>query len=183
MLACTNPNPDPCASHVSANRVAASSFCATFTKSSVTATTGLRFWASNCSNNPSAISRECTCAFTSAAVTSTLITTSNAVTTTSRASYKTSTTSGTTATNTCGAAAINSLVGYASGTTGGGSGSGTPCSALTAAAANGGVITISLILDGHGITDLVSDTMLIGVGFGKYTILLPVSGRRSNLFA
>lgn len=76
--------------------------------------------------------------------------------------------------NTCGSAAINGLVGYATGTTGGGTGTGTTvtsCSALAAAAAKSGVIRISGILDGCGITDLQSDTTVIGVGTasGKYT--------------
>lgn len=72
--------------------------------------------------------------------------------------------------NTCGTAAINGLVGYAAGTTGGGSGSGTTvtsCAALAAAAANSGVIKISGILNGCGITDLKSDTTVLGVGSGS----------------
>lgn len=60
VLACTNPDTDPCASFMTAQAATASPFCATFTQSSVTATTGLPSWASNCSNKPSAISKECT---------------------------------------------------------------------------------------------------------------------------
>lgn len=161
--ACTNPDTDPCASYMSANGATASAFCATFTKSSVTATTGLPSWASNCSNKPSAISKECSCYFTGSGATATITTsTSKAATTTTSSAGATST-----ATNTCGSAAINGLVGYASGTTGGGSGSGTTvtsCSALEAAVDSGGVIKISGVLDGCGIIDLGSDTTVLGVG-------------------
>jgi len=65
------------------------------------------------------------------------------------------------------AASVNELVGYAAGTTGGGSGTGTTvtsCSALTAAAKNGGVIKISGTLSGCGIVKLVSNTSILGVG-------------------
>ncbi|KAJ4305440.1 hypothetical protein N0V90_000971 [Kalmusia sp. IMI 367209] len=65
------------------------------------------------------------------------------------------------------AASINELTGYAAGTTGGGSGSGTTvtsCSALTTAAKAGGVIKISGTLDGCGIVKLVSNTSVLGVG-------------------
>lgn len=165
VLACTNPDSDPCASFMTASSATASAFCKTFTQSTVTATTGLPSWATYCSSKPSAISKECTCAFSAAAATTTS-TTSKASTSTSKTS-STSTASGTTSTNTCGAAAINGLVGYAVGTTGGGSGSGTTvtsCSALSSAVANGGVITISGVLDGCGIIDLGSDTTVIGKG-------------------
>lgn len=65
------------------------------------------------------------------------------------------------------AAAIDQLVGYGAGTTGGGSGSGTTvtsCSALTTAAKAGGVIKISGTLSGCGIVKLVSNTSVLGVG-------------------
>ena len=65
------------------------------------------------------------------------------------------------------AAAVDQLVGYAAGTTGGGSGSGTTvtsCSALTTAAKAGGVIKISGNLSGCGIIKLVSNTSVLGVG-------------------
>lgn len=174
VLACTDPDTDPCASFMSANRATASAFCATFTQSTVTATAGLPSWVSNCSNKPSAVSKECSCYFTSVAATST----ASSQTTTSKAtSTATSTGSGATATNTCGSAAINGLVGYGSGTTGGGSGSGTTvtsCAALEAAAEVGGVIKISGILDGCDIIDLISDTTVIGVGSqsGKHHYVL-----------
>lgn len=61
VLGCTNPDTDPCASYISANQATASPFCATFTKSTVTATTGLPAWATYCSSKPSAISKECSC--------------------------------------------------------------------------------------------------------------------------
>lgn len=65
------------------------------------------------------------------------------------------------------AAAVDQLVGYGAGTTGGGSGSGTTvtsCSALTTAAKAGGVIKISGNLSGCGIIKLVSNTSILGVG-------------------
>lgn len=58
-------------------------------------------------------------------------------------------------------------MGYAAGTTGGGSGSGTTvttCSDLESAVADGGVITVSGVLDSCGIIDLGSDTTVIGSG-------------------
>lgn len=67
----------------------------------------------------------------------------------------------------CGVAPVDELVGFAAGTTGGGSGSGvtvTSCSEFEDAAASGGVIQVSGILDGCDIIDLESDTTLIGVG-------------------
>ncbi|KAF3762596.1 family 1 polysaccharide lyase [Cryphonectria parasitica EP155] len=166
VLACTDPDSDPCASYISANAATASPFCATFTESTVTATAGLPAWASNCSNKPSAISKECSCYFTGTGV----VTTSSSATKTSATtsvSITTSTGPATTATGTCGAANVDALVGYAAGTTGGGSGEGTTvttCAELEAAVAVGGVIKISGILDGCDIIDLGSDTTVLGVG-------------------
>jgi pectate lyase len=74
-----------------------------------------------------------------------------------------------TARQTCGAA-VNQLVGYGQGTTGGGSGQGvtvTSCSALKTAVASAGVIRISGTLSGCGIIDLKADTTVIGVGAGS----------------
>ncbi|OSS45165.1 hypothetical protein B5807_09140 [Epicoccum nigrum] len=65
------------------------------------------------------------------------------------------------------AAAVNELVGFAAGTTGGGSGAGTTvsdCAGLTAAAKNGGVIKIKGTLTGCGIVKIVSNTSVLGVG-------------------
>jgi pectate lyase len=65
------------------------------------------------------------------------------------------------------AAKVDELVGFAAGTTGGGSGAGTTvtsCSALTTAAKAGGVIKISGNLSGCGIIKLVSNTSVLGVG-------------------
>jgi len=65
------------------------------------------------------------------------------------------------------AAKVDELVGFAAGTTGGGSGAGTTvtsCAALTTAAKAGGVIKISGQLTGCGIIKLVSDTSILGVG-------------------
>ncbi len=81
VLGCANPDSNACASYISANKATASAFCATFTKSTVTATTGLPAWASNCSNKPSQISKECSCYYTGAAG-STPTTTTAKVTTT-----------------------------------------------------------------------------------------------------
>jgi pectate lyase len=65
------------------------------------------------------------------------------------------------------AAKVDELVGFAAGTTGGGSGAGTTvtsCSALATAAKAGGVIKISGNLSGCGIVKLVGNTSVLGVG-------------------
>ncbi|KAI1131873.1 polysaccharide lyase family 1 protein [Nemania abortiva] len=165
--ACTNPDSDACASFMTAQAATASAFCATFTKSAVTATAGLPAWATACSNKPSAISKECSCAFTGgggATTTTTTRATSTTLTTTTR-----TTTGGGGGGGSTGAcdSPNYSLQGYGAGTTGGGSGSGTTvtsCSALSSAAAKGGVITISGVLDGCGIIDLVGGTTVVGSG-------------------
>ncbi|KAI2638338.1 polysaccharide lyase family 1 protein [Xylaria nigripes] len=163
--ACTNPDTDPCASFMTAQPATASPFCASFTKSMVTATADLPSWAAACSNKPSAISKECSCAFTGGgggAPTSAPTTTKTTMTTTTR----TTTGSGGGSTGACGSPDF-SLQGYGAGTTGGGSGSGVTvrsCSDLESAAEAGGVITVSGILDGCDIIDLVSDTTVIGEG-------------------
>ncbi|KAI0550555.1 pectin lyase fold/virulence factor [Xylaria curta] len=162
--ACTNPDSDPCASFMTAQAATASAFCATFTKSAVTATAGLPAWATACNNKPSAISKECSCAFTGGGGATT--TTSKATSTTLTTTTRTTTGSGGGSTGSCGSPNY-SLQGYGAGTTGGGSGSGTTvtsCSALSSAAENGGVITVSGVLDGCGIVDLVSDTTVLGSG-------------------
>lgn len=64
VLGCLNPKSNACASFMSANAATASPFCATFTRSEVTATAGLPAWAANCNNKPSMISKECSCYFT-----------------------------------------------------------------------------------------------------------------------
>jgi hypothetical protein len=66
-LACLDPDSNACAGYISKNQAAVSGFCATFTQSKVTATTGLPAWATNCSNKPSQISKECSCYFTAGA--------------------------------------------------------------------------------------------------------------------
>lgn len=64
-LGCANPNSNACASYISANKAVASPFCASFTAgAAVTATTALPAWATNCSNKPSQISKECSCYWT-----------------------------------------------------------------------------------------------------------------------
>lgn len=74
-------------------------------------------------------------------------------------------------------------MGYGVGTTGGGSGSGTTvttCTELEDALLNGGVITISGVIDGCGVLDIPSDTTVIGsgTGSGEYlnTVVLAVAG-------
>ncbi|KAL6710173.1 hypothetical protein ACN47E_009964 [Coniothyrium glycines] len=66
------------------------------------------------------------------------------------------------------AAKVDELVGFAAGTTGGGSGAGTTvasCAELTAAAKKGGVIKVKGTLTGCGIVKLaVSNTSVLGVG-------------------
>ncbi|KAI9167251.1 putative pectate lyase F [Paramyrothecium foliicola] len=64
VLACSNPNSNACASFIKNQVAQASPFCATFTQNVVTATTGLPSWATNCSNKPSHISKECSCHYT-----------------------------------------------------------------------------------------------------------------------
>ncbi|KUI69373.1 putative pectate lyase A [Cytospora mali] len=167
VLACTNPASDSCASYLSANAATASAFCATFTQSAVTATAELPSWATYCSNKPSSISKECTCLYSGTAAATSTTKASTTLKTSTTVTIATSTGPATTATSTCGATANNNLVGYAAGTTGGGSGTGTTvttCSDLEAAVLNGGVITISGVLDGCGVIDLLSDTTVIGSG-------------------
>lgn len=169
VLGCTNPDTDPCASYMTASAATASAFCKTYTTAVATATTGLPAWASSaCSNKPSAISKECTCAFGSASATGTSTTTKKASSTTVVSVTVTNTGPAATATDAaCGAPAVDKLVGYGYGATGGGSGSGvtvTTCAQLEAAVLNNGVITISGVLDGCDIIDLGSDTTVIGKG-------------------
>ncbi|KAI0517070.1 polysaccharide lyase family 1 protein [Xylaria bambusicola] len=162
VVACTNPDTDPCASFMTAQAATASRFCATFTRSTVTATTALPAWASVCSNKPTALSKECSCAFNGGTTTTTTKATTTTLTTTTR----TTTGSGGGSTGSCSSPNY-SLQGYGAGTTGGGSGGGTKvtsCDALESAAESGGVITISGVLDGCGIIDLASDTTVIGSG-------------------
>ncbi|KAI0143589.1 pectin lyase fold/virulence factor [Xylariaceae sp. FL1272] len=200
VLSCTNPDSDACASFMTNQAATASAFCATFTQSAVTATTGLPSWATVCSSKPSALSKECSCAFTGTATTTAATTTATTTkTSTTReqtlskrkdyrsmflrsimsylaqltdlsslvtTSTKTTTGSGGGSTGSCGSPNLT-LEGYGAGTTGGGSGSGTTvtsCSALSSAAENGGVITISGVLDGCDIIDLVGDTTVLGSG-------------------
>ncbi|EPS37974.1 hypothetical protein H072_8302 [Dactylellina haptotyla CBS 200.50] len=171
-LGCLNPGSNSCASFIKSQSATASAFCATFTKSTVTATTGLPSWATYCSNKPSMISAECSCAYTggSSNPTTTMVTTTRAVTTTAGATTRTTTTSAVGGGSGGCAAPVNQLVGYGGSATGGGSGSGTTvtsCSALSAAAKNGGVIKVSGLLSGCGVVDLVGGTSLLGVGSGS----------------
>jgi pectate lyase len=65
------------------------------------------------------------------------------------------------------AAAVDELVGFAAGTTGGGPGAGTmvsDCAGLAAAAKKGGVIKIKGTLTGCGIVKIISNTSVLGVG-------------------
>lgn len=60
-LGCNNPANHPCAAVYTASRSSASEFCATFTASTVTATTGLPTWASACGNEVKQLSSACNC--------------------------------------------------------------------------------------------------------------------------
>lgn len=62
-LGCLNPTSNKCASYIKSN-AAASTFCATFTQSAVTATSALPAWATNCNNKPNLVSAECSCHYT-----------------------------------------------------------------------------------------------------------------------
>jgi pectate lyase len=90
-LACLNPKSNSCASYMSVNQPTASAFCATFTQSVVTATTGLPAWASNCNNKPSLLSKECSCYFTGGAGPAPTPTTTAKATTTAKTTLVTST--------------------------------------------------------------------------------------------
>lgn len=61
VLGCANPDTNACASYIKNNQAVASPYCGSFTKSVVTATTGLPTWATNCASKPSQISKECSC--------------------------------------------------------------------------------------------------------------------------
>lgn len=63
-LACLNENTNKCASYIKSNAATASPFCASFTRSVVTATAGLPAWATNCDNKPRLLSAECSCHYT-----------------------------------------------------------------------------------------------------------------------
>ncbi|KFA65827.1 hypothetical protein S40285_05371 [Stachybotrys chlorohalonatus IBT 40285] len=63
-LGCANANSNSCASFIKSQAATASPFCNTFTQNVVTATVGLPSWATNCSNKPSQISKECSCYYT-----------------------------------------------------------------------------------------------------------------------
>ncbi|KAH6880686.1 pectate lyase-domain-containing protein [Thelonectria olida] len=64
VFGCLDPASNSCASFIKSQSATASAFCATFTKSVVTATTNLPSWATNCSQKPSLISKECSCYYT-----------------------------------------------------------------------------------------------------------------------
>jgi polygalacturonase len=85
-LGCDNPANDACAAAYTASRSAADAFCATFTTSTVTATTGLPAFASACNYNTKHLSSACSCidtawATAAAVVSSQSIATSDAITT------------------------------------------------------------------------------------------------------
>ena len=102
VLGCLNANSNPCASFIKSQVATASPFCASFTRTVVTATTGLPAWAANCSNKPNLISAECSCHYTGG---SSPITTTSPVRTTAPATTtagQATTTRGTTPTTTAG---------------------------------------------------------------------------------
>jgi len=162
-LGCTNPDTNSCASFIKSQTATASAFCASFTQTSYTATTGLPSWASNCDNKPKEISKECSCYWQGAGPTSFTTVTS----TTSVPVPTTTTGGGGGGGGSCGSAPVNQLVGYGAGVTGGGSGSGTTvtsCSALKSAVAAGGVVRVSGMLSGCGVMDIGSNVSVLGVG-------------------
>ncbi|KAL6399665.1 hypothetical protein AUP68_17071 [Ilyonectria robusta] len=61
---CLDPDTNSCASFIKSQSATASAFCATFTTAVVTATSALPSWATNCSQKPSLISKECSCYYT-----------------------------------------------------------------------------------------------------------------------
>lgn len=61
---CLNADSNKCASYIKSNAATASPFCASFTKSAVTATTALPAWATHCDNKPKLLSAECSCHYT-----------------------------------------------------------------------------------------------------------------------
>lgn len=63
-MGCLNVNSNACASFIKSQSATASAFCATYTQTVATATTGLPAWATNCSNKPKMISAECSCHYT-----------------------------------------------------------------------------------------------------------------------
>jgi hypothetical protein len=65
-LGCLNADSNKCASYIKSNAATASPFCASFTKSIVTATAALPAWATNCDNKPKLLSAECSCHYTAA---------------------------------------------------------------------------------------------------------------------
>ncbi|KAK6355974.1 hypothetical protein TWF718_000349 [Orbilia javanica] len=167
VLGCLNADTNSCASFIKSQVATASPFCATFTQTVVTATTGLPSWATNCSNKPSMISAECSCAYTGGSnPTTTLVTTTRATTAATTTTTRTATTTASGGTGT-GCAPVNQLAGFGASASGAGTSGGTTvtsCSALTAAAKNGGVIKVSGLLSGCGVVDLISGTSLLGVG-------------------
>lgn len=60
-FACDNPETDACASALTVSSAAAATFCATYTQSSQTATTGLPAYATYCANKPKKLSSACSC--------------------------------------------------------------------------------------------------------------------------
>jgi hypothetical protein len=66
VLGCLNADNNKCASYIKSNAATASSFCASSTKSIVTATMALPAWATNCDNEPKLLSAECSCHYTAA---------------------------------------------------------------------------------------------------------------------
>ncbi|KIN02317.1 glycoside hydrolase family 28 protein [Oidiodendron maius Zn] len=124
-LGCTNPKTDPCASNVVNSGLA---FCATYTTTVNTATTGLPAWASACSDKPSKISSVCSC-FATATVPPTTLQTSTKTSTSSPVTAPTgpvSTANPPTAT--------------------GGAGGGTPCTVTAYASISSAVASCSSII-------------------------------------
>lgn len=90
-LGCLNPGTNKCASYIKSNAATASAFCASYTKTVATATTGLPAWATNCDNKPKLLSAECSCHYTGTGspATTTLRTTTTPTTIVTRTSTST----------------------------------------------------------------------------------------------
>ncbi|THZ81768.1 endo-polygalacturonase D [Aureobasidium pullulans] len=67
-LACNNADTHPCPGYYHNNLAEVSDFCATFTQSTVAASTGLPSWATVCDNSPKKLSSACSCQVPATAV-------------------------------------------------------------------------------------------------------------------
>ncbi|KAJ4124254.1 hypothetical protein NW768_009613 [Fusarium equiseti] len=166
VLGCANIKSNPCAMSVAANVAA----CAGVSDSS-----SVPEWAAGCSMN--SLIKECKCQYTAggdaeapapAPAATTLATRVASVAPKATAEESTETAPADTGAvaGSCGAANVDSLIGYGFGTTGG-SGAAVvvkSCSELKSALGKGGVIHIDGMLDGCDLMKVPSDTTILGVG-------------------